>query len=574
MKRKISFRRQLIFFSMAGFFIMAINFIYYSYSTVTAYFGELERSNALGMNLYMNELTDVMDDSENFLYSIALDNRDFINLQFGNENLNEYLAAYNLLQVFNSQMNIRKGMDGLFLIYRDGHMQQYKVAQSMDFRNVDQVKKSILTRVRNGEVSKEWYVAPGADRSYLVRIIGGEGVYVAAMIDFERLTENISAYEENGTRFVYFYNNMFNSGKKLDSRMVETLENFRKNKKNKRHGAFFIYSGAINHVDMEMYMVMKNNQWSQLKFSQIYALLMTVLCCILLPFFYHQIKKRMLIPFERLIDTMNLVKAGNMDAKVDEFIPEFAIEEFDVVNRTFNSMMEEIKNLKLDAYEEKLEKEKIKLQYLQLQIKPHFFLNCLKTLYAMSNQKQYTQMNTMIISISGYFRYLFKENSMLVTLNEEINFTKNYIELIRNNTQRALEYDVDADAEAMMIMVPPLIIQTFVENSVKYSETDILKISIRVRCLHSENGKLADFIIKDNGQGYSEQMLESLNNRNTNNTGLNCEEGHVGIYNLRLRSSMIFGAAVEYCFYNQQGAVSEVILPKKMEGEPDEHTGG
>ena len=59
---------------------------------------------------------------------------------------------------------------------------------------------------------------------------------------------------------------------------------------------------------------------------------------------------------------------------------ENSFEELEQVNETLEVMVSEIKKQKLLFYEQTIEKQKAQLQYLQLQLKPHFYLNGLKTL--------------------------------------------------------------------------------------------------------------------------------------------------------------------------------------------------
>ena len=66
-------------------------------------------------------------------------------------------------------------------------------------------------------------------------------------------------------------------------------------------------------------------------------------------------------------------------------------------------MMDEIKSLKLAAYEQRLESERAELQFLQIQIRPHFYLNCLKNLFSMLEAKRYENMRTLILTLSGLF---------------------------------------------------------------------------------------------------------------------------------------------------------------------------
>lgn len=73
-------------------------------------------------------------------------------------------------------------------------------------------------------------------------------------------------------------------------------------------------------------------------------------------------------------------------------------------------MITEIQNQKLASWEQERQKNKAELQYFQIQLRPHFFLNCLKNLYAMAEIGWYDHMQDMILQISRHLRYFFKRS--------------------------------------------------------------------------------------------------------------------------------------------------------------------
>lgn len=107
-------------------------------------------------------------------------------------------------------------------------------------------------------------------------------------------------------------------------------------------------------------------------------------------------------PLRDAIATMENIRNGKLNSKLQE--TQF-IREFSVFNSTFNRMMDEIHNLKIRTYENKLIIQKSQLQYFQIQLKPHFYLNCLKTLYGMIQQNKGNDAQQMILYVSQYIRY-------------------------------------------------------------------------------------------------------------------------------------------------------------------------
>ena len=109
------------------------------------------------------------------------------------------------------------------------------------------------------------------------------------------------------------------------------------------------------------------------------------------------------------METMQKVGNGNLSLRVNDNYDLLELQRF---GQAFNEMLTKINDLKLEAYEKKLDLKQAQLQYLQLQIRPHFYLNCLKSLYGMAEKKQYGEIQESILALSEYFRYIFE-----ITLN-------------------------------------------------------------------------------------------------------------------------------------------------------------
>ncbi|MGV2686400.1 hypothetical protein GNF82_19070, partial [Clostridium perfringens] len=146
--------------------------------------------------------------------------------------------------------------------------------------------------------------------------------------------------------------------------------------------------------------------------------------------------------------------------------------------------------MKIVAYEHEIERQKAELQHLQLQIRPHFFLNCLKSLYGMAQQQSYERIQHMILAISNHLRYNFKDNLQLVSLQQELDHVLNYIRIqqIAHHVPPLCEYSVDSALKDFTI--PPLPIQAFVENSIKYATkpNEQLRVAIKAILLESDDG--------------------------------------------------------------------------------------
>lgn len=277
----------------------------------------------------------------------------------------------------------------------------------------------------------------------------------------------------------------------------------------------------------------------------------------LMPLLYHLLKRSFFMPIDQLSTAISHIRQGNLDERTDE---NFLIQEFSEVGITFNRMISEIQNLKIVSYEKELQKNDAQMQYLQLQLRPHFFLNCLKILYSMAEQKKYDRFQEMILRLSTYLRGKFQDNSTCIPLKDELDFVQNYIDLQRESMLQDVRYTEELEDSVEFCTVPALLLQTFIENSFKYARRKgaVLELSVFAVRLPSDEGDFLDIILRDNGNGFDLQTMERIN-RSADD--LRSHE-HLGIANVKQRLAILYGERAVLQISNLDcGAQIEIILP-------------
>ncbi|WP_241674838.1 sensor histidine kinase [Paenibacillus luteus] len=274
------------------------------------------------------------------------------------------------------------------------------------------------------------------------------------------------------------------------------------------------------------------------------------------------IRKVILVPINRLVFAMRKIKKGFLEERID-LLP--SSNEFELMNETFNSMVSEIQQLKINVYAEQLISQKAELKHLQLQINPHFFLNSLNVVYYLAQEKKYSLIQELSISLVRYFRFMFRSNTNFVRLRDELDHTENYLKIQGFRFPGSLTYTISVQEGMDNCLVPPLMIQTFAENTIKHAiNTDK---STHIEIIINANGRCSEerFIkihIRDTGKGFSEDVLHQLKQQ----INLANEDGeHIGIWNVRRRLLLLFQEQTKIDFSNDSGAVIDIILPYKEE---------
>ena len=227
-----------------------------------------------------------------------------------------------------------------------------------------------------------------------------------------------------------------------------------------------------------------------------------------------------------------------------------------------NSMTGEIAKLKIDIYEEKLRKQEANMQLLQMQIKPHFFLNALTTILGFAQAKDYEMVQRMTLCLSKHFRYiLYRDN--LISVEEEAEHIKNYLEIQKMKRQTDFRYEIDVEEEVYEEEIPILALQTLAENALKHSPGQ--KVTLRISGKIERTGEDEELVlcVEDDGKGFEEEQLEALNRGKK--IRQEKKESGIGLYNITQRLDILYQGRARLSFSNKKegGARVEMRIPKK-----------
>ncbi|MBY0009971.1 sensor histidine kinase [Paenibacillus typhae] len=265
-------------------------------------------------------------------------------------------------------------------------------------------------------------------------------------------------------------------------------------------------------------------------------------------------------PIQHFISGMRILGKGQLDYRLKEGNSK----EFQIITRQFNQMAEQIGNLKIDVYEEQMKVQQAELKHLQAQINPHFFMNSLNIVFHLVELQKYGLIKKMIGHLVSYFRFIMSTNDTWIALASELNHIRNYIEIQMVMYPDKLIYQEKLPKELESTLIPPLLIQPFVENAIKHgfiNNTKPFEVGITVEEEAGKNGDSYIFIqIRDSGPGFSEHQLERLN------LGLyekKPTDRHLGIWNVYRRMMMFYDNRARLTFHNapEGGGVVEIRLP-------------
>ena len=150
---------------------------------------------------------------------------------------------------------------------------------------------------------------------------------------------------------------------------------------------------------------------------------------------------------------------------------------------TGTKVMQELR--KKEILQKELEKTQVdtELAFLKNQINPHFFFNTLNNIYALIVIDT-ERAQKAVEKLAGLMRYLIYESDVSkVKFQKELNFTRNYIDLMKQRLSSKVRFNLEIQENAPDIDIPPLIFISFIENAFKhgisYREPSFIDISLK-----------------------------------------------------------------------------------------------
>jgi LytS/YehU family sensor histidine kinase len=169
------------------------------------------------------------------------------------------------------------------------------------------------------------------------------------------------------------------------------------------------------------------------------------------------------------------------------------------------------------------------LAMLRYQLNPHFLFNTLNSISTLVLLKQTDRANAMLSRLSSFLRYtLVNEPESQVTLAQEYETLKLYLEIEKMRFDERLRATFNLDPAAAQARIPSLLLQPLIENAIKYAVTpqeEGAEIAVDARLV----GDRVRIAVSDTGPGLNDTSV-----RPSFSTG-------VGLPNIRDRLGQAFG---------------------------------
>lgn len=202
---------------------------------------------------------------------------------------------------------------------------------------------------------------------------------------------------------------------------------------------------------------------------------------------------------------------------------------------------------------------------LQMQINPHFLYNTLDTIkwMALDLTGDDNNVSEAVGSLAKLYRLNVNTGDYLISLKEEMEQAKNYINILMLRYEDLFKVVWDIDEDALSCTVLRLSMQPVIENAVYHGLKPMRKNGVLTVRGFRADGKVA-VVIQDNGVGIPKDELEKLNRELNENPVTPDESGHIGIYNVNRRIKLIYGDSYGVFVSSEEnkGTIVRLIFPE------------
>lgn len=524
-------------------------------------------SNKKLITLYMQEIDSRLNNVEIFLADTITSDSNIFNMQIltdeSERNMDKAL-------IYNSLSNDipQYSFVDCFFVYSPNYNDFVSVynQDTTAYTTRNNVKDYICSLINddsNHIIMQSYFSAKIDNEYYIIRILRNGNVYIGLWMSVNNMDLPLNLINKGKTGTSFFVNTkgqVMNNENFVNQNQIKLSGDYSNYYISGKKNRFLVVGQNSNEGDFSLVVLIPDKQILEgLFYLRYIVMIMLIITFFIILAFIAFLRKIVLYPFGRVVKVMNQVQVGNLDARIRPFR---TTTEFRIISDTFNNMMEKINELKISVYEEQIGKQKEELEHLQLQMKPHFILNTLNIIYSLAQIKNYKLIQELTLHLSDYFNFISRKMNTFIRLDEEIRFIRNYIRIQELRFSNSFTSAIEVPEDLMDVLIPPLIIQTFVENTIKYAFTidQPLCLSIVITHENLESGDGIKISVSNTGNWFDEDILKQLRAGKR----IVDEKGeHVGIWNVQRRLELLYGEKAKITFHNTQpkGVVTEIILP-------------
>ena len=514
------------------------------------------------LHIYATQIENRIQKVDMQLTTIINEDEDLQLLESEDEAKRHY-ASVRLAQSINDIINIDQSADIFVITEADHNICIDAKADNLPYADKNSLRSMFMDYAEPGRQTDGWKFQKIGDTFYLYRAIVSNRRVTAAAISAESLLKTVSLRDVDTYGFVltdaddmvkaYAGYPLFDHEVDIRIDALRAVRNL-ENREEMLNGRVRLYSYES-----------RTNVFRHLYKNAIFILAVIALLCVFDLYFMGTERKQIIQPMQGMIQDMERIRGGDYELRVEERGDN---QEFSLLSRTFNQMMDEIVNLKIRFYEKQLALSDAEQKYIRLQIRPHFFLNAMTTIAGLSAKKKNAEIEKYINALSKNIRYMVSSGLHTVSVKEELHHVENYFEMQEMRYAGCIFYFIEMPEELEDWQIPQMLIHTLIENEYKYgiSQGHSLMVLIKASVAVYDGEDMLLIEIEDDGKGYPEEVLTAINQDRAQQK----EDGtRVGLWSVKRLLELMYDRKNLFLISNVEphGALNQIYIPRRPVNE-------
>ena len=389
-------------------------------------------------------------------------------------------------------------------------------------------------------------------------------------IQLSRLVSLVSPISSTGQSLYIFSGDQYigNSGDTIDFDTLDLPQDFsRFTIVRAMDMDYFITRMKSDYSDFEYFYILEDAAlFSEFHSLRLFAFTVYMLMSVVLVFVALWISNSITRPLKRLVEQMRRISSVDFSKPITIEQKETGGGEIGVLSSAYQYMLNRIHTLIEENYIKQIVIKDTQYRSLQSQINPHFMYNTLDSIYWMAKGKN-DEAAQMIYSLGCLLRSATQKPDAYgwkITLNEELSLLEHYIRIQKMRFGEKLSIEIDIDKSLRDLLVPRMLLQPLVENSIKYGVEMINKpCSIRISVQINPQNRLV-LNVTDNGIGPPDTLMASLQNNTLEATG-----SGIGLSNIFARITLLYGedGSLNIHARDEGGTEVTISIPCERSGE-------
>ncbi len=282
---------------------------------------------------------------------------------------------------------------------------------------------------------------------------------------------------------------------------------------------------------------------------------------VLILFLSYSIPRSITQPIRELSEVTDQVAKGNLSIRTHIH----GDAEIDGLSQSLNTMIDKINELIIQVTGEQIRLRKAEFELLQAQINPHFLYNTLDAIIWLTEGGDQKLVVHMVKSLSDFFRTSLNQGKDIITIREELQHVRSYLEIQQIRYQDILKYEIDVPPELFDYRIPKITIQPIVENALYHGIKNKRGSGIITIFGNLMQKNCFQLVVKDTGIGMTKERLLQVREGICNSTAK--ETDVYGLYNVNERIRLNFGEQYGITINSiaKEGTTVSILLPSSID---------